>query len=116
MPVCYFNKKYEKEYDCQYEIKDDEIEVIVKYDIMDEIPSVNGMRSFGSNTQFESRDILIIDNKLKMNYLLKDAQFSGHSVTYGNPDGGDKTRFSTMYLSNSSIFISFFILFVCFSQ
>lgn len=104
MPVCYFNKKYEKEYDCQYEIKDDEIEVIVKYDIMDEIPSVNGMRSFGSNTQFKNRDILIIDNKLKMNYLLKDAQFSGHSVTYGNPDGGDKTRFSTMYYYKHSNF------------
>ena len=97
MAVCYFNNKYDEKYSCQYEIKDDGIEVIVDYDIMDEIPAINGVRTFGSNTEFKERDILIIDYLSKMNYLLKNADCNGHSEVLGNPDGGYKTKFFTRY-------------------
>ena len=97
MAVCYFNDKYGEKYDCQYEVKDDGIEVIVNYDIMDEIPAINSLRTYGSNTKFKNRDILIIDNQTRMNYLLKAAHYCGYSEVLGNPDGGYKTRFSTRY-------------------
>ena len=97
MAVCYFNDKYDEKYDCQYEIKADSIEVVAKYDIMDEIPAINGMRTFGSNTEFKKRDILIIDNQSRMNYLLKAAHYCGHTEVLGSPDGGYKTKFTTRY-------------------
>lgn len=97
MAVCYFNDKYDEKYDCQYEIKEDLIEVVAKYDIMDEIPAINGLRTFGSNTEFKKRDILIIDNQARMNYLLKAAHCCGHTEVLGSPDGGYKTKFSTRY-------------------
>lgn len=97
MAVCYFNDKYDEKYDCQYEIKEDLIEVVVKYDIMDEIPAINGLRTFGSNTEFKKRDILIIDNQARMNYLLKAAHCCGHTEVLESPDGGYKTKFSTRY-------------------
>lgn len=101
MAVCYFDDKYDKKYDCKYEIKDDGIEVIVNYDIMDEIPAINGARTFGSNTEFNERDILIIDHLAKMNYLLKKADYSGHSEVFGTPDGGYKTKFFARYYFKS---------------
>ena len=73
MAVCYFDDKYEEKYDCQYEVKKDGIEIVVNYDIEDEIPVINGMRTFYSNTEFKERDILIIDYQAKMSYLLKEA-------------------------------------------
>lgn len=97
MAVCYFDNKYDEKYDCQYEIKNDGIEVIVNYDIMDEIPEIDGMRTFGSNTKFKERDILIIDHLAKMNYLLKKAYYHGHSEVLGTPDGGYKTKFFARY-------------------
>lgn len=97
MAVCYFDEKYEEKYDCKYEIKDDGIELIVNYDIMDEIPAINGVRTYGSNTKFKNRDILIIDNETRMNYLLKAAHYCGYSEVLGSPDGGYKTKFSTRY-------------------
>ena len=97
MAVCYFNDNYEEKYDCQYEIKDDGIEINVNYDIMDEIPAINGIRTFGSNTEFKKRDILIIDNQSRMNYLLKEAHCCGHTEVLGSPDGGYKTKFTTRY-------------------
>lgn len=93
MAVCYFNDEYDKDYDCQYEIKDDGIEIVVNYDIDNEIPEINGVRTFGSGTEFKERDILIIDNSAKMNYLLKDAHYRGHSMSLGSPDSGYKTKF-----------------------
>ncbi len=97
MAVCYFSDKYDEKYDCQYEIKDNTIEVVAKYDIMDEIPAINGVRTFGSNTEFKKRDILIIDNQARMNYLLKAAHCCGHTEVLGSPDGGYKTKFTTRY-------------------
>ncbi len=103
MAVCYFDDKYDKKYDCQYEVKKDGIEVIVNYDIMDEIQAINGVRTFGSNTEFNERDILIIDYLAKMNYLLKKADCSGHTQVFGTPDGGSRTKFfSNYYFTNSS--------------
>ena len=53
MSVCYFDDKYDEKYDCQYEVKKDGIEVVVvNYDIDEEIPAINGVRTFGSNTEF----------------------------------------------------------------
>lgn len=93
MPICYFNTNYDDKLSCDYEIKDDGIEVSVGYDIMDEIPFVNGMRVYGGNTEFEKRDILIIDYHSKRNILVKNAHYAGHSETYGTPDGGSNTKF-----------------------
>ena len=86
-----------KKYDCQYEVKQDGIEIVVNYDIDEEIPTINGVRTFGSNNEFKERDILIIDYQTKMNYLLKAAYYSGHSEVIGNPDGGYKTKFFARY-------------------
>ena len=97
MAVCFFDGKYNEKYDCQYEIKNDGIEVIVNYDIMDEIPVINGIRTFGSYTEFKERDILIIDYFGRMNYLLKNANCNGHSEVLVTPDGGYKTKFFTRY-------------------
>lgn len=103
MSVCYFDDKYDDKYDCQYEVKKDGIEVIVNYDIDEEIPAINGVRTFGSNTEFKKRDILIIDQKTKMNYLLKKAYYYGYSEVFGTPDGGAKTKFfSSCYFKNRS--------------
>ena len=40
MAVCYFDNKYGEKYDCNYEVKKDGIEIIVNYDIDDEIPAI----------------------------------------------------------------------------
>ena len=97
MAVCYFNDKYDEKYDCQYEVKKDGIEIVVNYDIDDEIPAINGVRTFGINTEFKKRDILIIDYQTKMNYLLKNAYYCGHSEVLGTPDCGYKTRFFSRF-------------------
>ena len=97
MSVCYFNDNYDKKYDCQYEIKGDSIEIVVEYNIMDEIPEINVMKTFYSNTEFEKRDILIIDNQTRMNYLLKAAYYCGYTEILGSPDGGYKTKFAAIY-------------------
>ena len=93
MAVCYFSRDYKKKYNCEYEIKDKIFEVIIDYDIMDEVESVNGIKAFGNDTEFIDRDILIIDYNNRKNYLLKNAYYCGHSSTYATPDGGTKTKF-----------------------
>lgn len=51
MAVCYFNKDYEKIYNCKYEKKNGGIEVTVEYAIDDEIkPDKNGVTIIGYNT------------------------------------------------------------------
>lgn len=102
MAVCYFDEKYDEKYDCIYEVKENGIEVIVNYDIMDEIPIINGLRTFGSNTEFKKRDILIIDHRTRMNYLLKDAQCYGHTGVFGTPDGECTTKFFARYYFKNS--------------
>ncbi len=103
MAVCYFNNDYDKRYICDYEKKNNGIEVIVDYEIDEEIEGINGIKTFGTNTKFEHRDILIIDSKNKNNFLLKDAYYNGHSESWGTPDGGTKTKFfSRCYLYHKS--------------
>ena len=103
MAVCYFNNDYDKRYICDYEKKNNGIEVIVDYEIDEEIEAINGIKTFGTNTKFEHRDILIIDSKNKNNFLLKDAYYNGHSESWGTPDGGTKTKFfSRCYLYHKS--------------
>jgi hypothetical protein len=94
MPICYFNQEFEKKYNCEYEINDDYIEVVVDYNIGDEIEPVNGVRAFGIDTEYKDRDILIVDYKGKNNILLKNAYWVGNNNVYGTPDGGSKTRFN----------------------
>ncbi len=94
MAVCYFNKDYEKIFNCEYEKKNGDIEVTVEYAIDDEMePDENGAITIGSNTQYKKRDILIVDSNSKMNYLLKDASYSGDKELYGSPDGNVTTKF-----------------------
>lgn len=93
MAVCFFNRDYEKKYYCEYKLKDDFFEIIVDYDITDEIETVNGGKLFCVDTEFNKRDILIIDYDNKKNYLLKDASYLKHKEVYGTPDNGTKTKF-----------------------
>ena len=103
MAVCYFNNEYDRSYDCQYEVKKDGIIVSIDYDIHDEIPAIDGMRRFGSNTEFKRKDILIIDYKEKINYILKNANCCGISEVFGTPDSGCITRFfSHVYFFDKS--------------
>lgn len=84
MAVCYFNDDYKKKFNCEYEQNEKGIEVIVDYEINDEIPSVNGVKSFGKDTEFDERDILIVDYTNKRNLLLKNAGYRGHTEVWGN--------------------------------
>ena len=93
MAVCFFNRDYEKKYYCEYKLKDDFFEIIVDYDITDEIETVNGGKLFCVDTEFNKRDILIIDYDNKKNYLLKDASYLKHTWVGGTPDDGTKTKF-----------------------
>ncbi len=97
MAVCYFDDKYDKKFDCQYEVKEDGIEIVVNYDINDEIPEINGVRTFSTNIEFKKRDILIIDYQTRMNYKLKQAHYCGHSEVLGTPDSGYNTKFFSRY-------------------
>lgn len=101
MAVCYFNDDYKKRFNCEYELNGKGIEVIVDYEINDEIPSVNGVKSFGKDTEFDERDILIVDYTNKRNLLLKNAGYRGHTEVWGTPDGGSKTKFySSCYFTH----------------
>lgn len=91
MAVCYFNKDYTNRYRCEYEKKENEIIVNVEYDIQDE-------EKVGTNGGYSIRDILIIDDKNKINYLLKKSYYSKYYSSFGNPDGTSITSF------NSSIY------------
>lgn len=94
MAVCYFNKNYEKKFNCKYERKNGGIEVTVEYAIDDEIePDENRGIAIGSNTKYKKRDILIVDSTSKMNYLLKEASYSGRNELYGPPDSKVTTKF-----------------------
>ena len=94
MAICFFYNDYKSKYSCEYEIKKNGIEVRIDYDIDDEIePDSNGIKSYGVNTKFDKRDILIIDYKNKANYLLKDANYNGHSEVFGTPDDSYRTKF-----------------------
>lgn len=98
MLVCYFNNDYKNKYDCIYEVKEDGIEIIVSYNIEDELQEINGTKLILSNTKFNERDILIIDFNSKINYLLKNASYKGHTEVLGTPDSGYKTIFfSSIY-------------------
>ena len=97
MAVCFFNKDYNNKYICDYEVIEDKFCVTVNYDINDEIEAVNGVKSFGPSTEFDSRDILIIDHDNKCNFLLKAAYYAGSISVYGTPDGGTKTHFKSHY-------------------
>ena len=94
MPACYFNSDFESVYSCEYKLIDGHIEIEVDgYDIMDEVESINGMKVYGSNTEFAVRDIMIIDYHAKKNYQAKRAYYAGHAETMGTLDGGVKSKF-----------------------
>ncbi len=102
MAVCFFNKEYETKYNCEYKMKELGMEVIVDYEIDDEIPAENGVKIFSTDIKFENRDILIVDYQNKINFLLKKAKYIGHTEVWGTPDDGCKTRFySNWYFSDN---------------
>ena len=103
MAVCYFDYDYKTKYNCEYEEKNNGIEVIVDYDISDELPVIDGMKHLGGDTEIKNKDILIIDYKNKKNILLKESCCNGISSTIGTPDGGSKTKyFSNNYLYDTT--------------
>ncbi len=93
MAVCYFDSERNKKYKCTYKIKEKIVEVEVEYDISEEVESINGVKSFGVNTEYHDRDILIVDHAGKTNLLLKNAYYVGNNSVFGTPDGGAITRF-----------------------
>ena len=97
MSICYFDDKYEEKYDCKYEVNKDGIEIIVNYNIENEVSETNGLKAFCSNPELKKRDILIIDYQSKRNYLLKEADYCGNLQTFGTPDNGYKTKFFSRY-------------------
>lgn len=100
--ICYFNSDFKKNYRCTYEITKDEIVVHIEYNIHEEIRDSNGVIMLGGNTQFENRDILIIDSDKKKNYLLKTAYYIKYSSSYGTPDSKILSSFkSNIYLESS---------------
>ena len=103
MAVCYFNGDYKTKYNCNYEIVDNSFIVNVTYPIEDEVESINGVQYFRADTTFADRDILVIDRENKINYLLKEAYYTGHSITYGHPDGDEVACFrSRVFLASQS--------------
>lgn len=92
MAVCFFNRNYENKYYCEYEIIEGVMKIFVDYDIS--VENEQGVL-VGSSTDFESRDILIIDHKNRINYLLIDAYYAGINSIWGTPDGREKTIFKT---------------------
>lgn len=105
--VCYFNKDYEKIFNCEYEKKNGDIEVTVEYAIYDEIePDENGAITIGSNTQYKKRDILIVDSNSKMNYLLKAESYSGGKELYGPHDGKIMIKFLIVVIFIMKIIIN----------
>lgn len=94
MAICYMDTN-NKQYKCEYEVKNSYIEVDVEYDIEDEIEAINGIKHFRTDTEFKKRDILIVDHSNKKNYLLKNAFYVRHSSVFGTPDGGTRTRFKS---------------------
>lgn len=102
MPVCYMNANYDKKYRCEYEVKKSLIEVDVEYDIEDEIEVVSGIKTLNSDTKFMKRDILIVDQQKKKNYLLKNSSYTGHSSVYGTMDDGTRAKFqSNIYFEDN---------------
>ncbi len=101
MAVCFFNNDLNSRYRCTYFIENDFFRVSVEYDIFDEIPSENGVRSIGNNN-FQTRDILIADSDNNKYYLLKDAYYAGNSNRYTLLDNKSVTIFKTgIYFSHS---------------
>jgi hypothetical protein len=104
MAVCFFNKNYTEKYKCNYEIKDTIIKIEAEYDITEEIEAINGVKFFGVNTEYKTRDILLIDHQNKKNILVKDAHYAGNCSVYGTPDGGKKTKFqSRIYFEHAML-------------
>jgi len=102
MPVCFFDANYDNKYTCDYEIKEGVLEVEVNYNIMDEVPVINGMRKLGTDTEFKTKDILIVDYHLKRNILAKNAWFAGTSGVWGTPDGGSVAKYrANLYFEHS---------------
>lgn len=94
MAVCYFDYDYKNKFNCEYEKKNSGIEVTVEYAIDNEIePDKNGAIITGDNTKYKKRDILIVDSTFKMNYLLKEANYSGRNELEGPPDSKVTTKF-----------------------
>lgn len=93
MAVCYFDADYSKKYDCSYELENNAVNVSVRYNIINEIEPVNGVRMIGANTEYRVRDILIVDYESKRSLVLKNAYYAGHSSILGTPDGKDQTTF-----------------------
>lgn len=97
MAVCCFTYDIDKKYNCTYSIERNQVSVTIEYDIFDEIPFVNGMKAIGLNTQFKTRDILIVDSDNKKALLLKCAYYSGNTTRYGSFDNISRSIFISDY-------------------
>ncbi len=103
MAVCFFNNNLSKSYRCTYSFDEDaELSVNVEYDVVEEIPSENGVRFVGSFV-YPNRDILIADSENKKYYLMKNAYYTGNSNRYAVVDSKSITIFkSSVYFSHET--------------
>lgn len=101
MAVCFFNNDLSKRYRCTYSFDDDAVlSVSVEYDVIEEIPSDNGVRFIGSFV-YPNRDILIADSDNKKYYLMKNAFYTGNNNRYAVVDSKSITMFrSPVYFSH----------------
>lgn len=103
MAVCFFENDFSKKYRCTYSFGEDEILFVnVEYDIVEEIPSDNGVRLVGAFA-YSKRDILIADSENKKYYLMKNAIYIGNDNRYAVVDSKSITKFrSQVYFSKGT--------------
>ena len=95
MATCYFDSDLKKSYRCEYNIKDNSVNVTIDYDIHDELKKEKIIIS--NNMDIKNRDIYIIDQGNKTYLLLKNAFYNGYINSWGTPDSKCQTKFQSIF-------------------
>lgn len=99
---CYFKKEYDTAYTCSYTINEDGIFLLeVDYDIDGEAKYESDVIRFGSEKEYEPRDITVIDDEAKKSYILKSAEYRGSSSAFGGGYHFSKCKFEALYYFTS---------------
>ena len=97
MAICYFNGE-KTPYLCDYRLNKEFIDIDVEYDITSEIKADNGVIIFSSNTNYEIRDILIVDKDAKISILAKDCFYNGNYQVFNNEYSKSVTSFKSQVI------------------
>ncbi len=103
MSKCYFDNNLQIGYPCEYSIDENVIKVNVEYDVSEEIEAVDGVKVWSSETKFEERDIMIVDENNKQSFLMKSSYYCGLNNRLGTLDDKVVTSFATgeYFVSNN---------------